>query len=179
DFGVDLGGPIVRDRLWFFGAYNRVDAPATVSRFFPSKFVSTSDQFPVDGYDNLYSGKLTWNAASGTSLVGTIFGDPTTITGASGSDPRQGVGLFQVRAIVNPDPTTWYSERRIGATDYGLRGSQIFGSWGLLTLQASRHQDRYELTAPNLVRTSDFRCEGGTPEEPCTPPVAARAATGG
>src|SRR5262249_51043542 len=141
--------------------------------------VSTSDRFPVDGYDNLYSGKLTWNAASGTTVVGTVFGDPTTITGASGADPRQGVGLGQVRAIVDPDPTTWYSERRIGAADYGIRGSQIFASWGLLTLQASRHQDRYELTAPNLARVSDFRCEGGTPEEPCAPPGAPSAVTGG
>ncbi len=27
DFGVGLGGFIVKDRLWFFGAYNRVEFP--------------------------------------------------------------------------------------------------------------------------------------------------------
>ena len=32
DYGVDLGGFLLKDRLWFFGAYNRVDLPAELSR---------------------------------------------------------------------------------------------------------------------------------------------------
>jgi len=33
DFGADLGGFLVKDRLWFFGAYNRVNLTAKVSRY--------------------------------------------------------------------------------------------------------------------------------------------------
>ena len=58
--------------------------------------MSASDQFPLDGTDNLYSGKLTWNLAAGTSIVGTVFSDPTSNTGAAGSDPRQGFAGINV-----------------------------------------------------------------------------------
>jgi hypothetical protein len=179
DFGLDLGGFIVRDRLWFFAAYNRVDAPAHVSRWVDSIYVSTSDRFPLEGKDDLYSGKLTWNIGTSGTLVGTVFGDPTTITGASGADPRQGIGAFQVPAITNPDPSTWYSDRRIGSTDYGLRGNILFGTNAFLTAQASRHQDKYSLTASPLVRTEDFHCDGGTPDVPCGPPSTANFVKGG
>ena len=179
DFGADLGGYVLKDRLWFFGAYNRVDSPAEVSRWVANPYVSTSDRFPIEATDNLYSGKLTWNIGSSSTLVGTVFGDPTTIEGASGADPRQGIGAFQVPPIVNPDPTTWYSERRIGATDYGLRWSQVFGATSVLTAQGSRHQDQYALTASQLVRTKDQTCAGGTPDAPCEFPPVDNFVTGG
>ncbi len=31
DFGADLGGYLVKDRLWFFAAYNRVSFAGNVS----------------------------------------------------------------------------------------------------------------------------------------------------
>ncbi len=48
DFGADLGGFLIKDRLWFFGAFNRVDAPAKVSRWVASPYVSTTDRFPIE-----------------------------------------------------------------------------------------------------------------------------------
>ncbi len=39
DFGADLGGYFFKDRLWFFGAYNRVETPAKVSRYVSSVLV--------------------------------------------------------------------------------------------------------------------------------------------
>jgi TonB dependent receptor/Carboxypeptidase regulatory-like domain/TonB-dependent Receptor Plug Domain len=179
DYGADLGGFLLKDRLWFFAAYDRVDLPAKVSRFVASPLVSTDERFPLDATDNLYSGKLTWNMATGSTLVATVFADPSTNSGAGGADPRQGFGAFRVPPITNPDPTTWQSTRHVGATDYGLRGSQLFGSFGLLVLQASRHQDRYELEASDLVRTQDFTCQGGTPESPCSPPPVENFVSGG
>jgi len=172
DFGLDLGGFLVKDRVWFFGAYNRVNLTAKVSGKLSTPYVSPSDRFPIDGTDNLYSGKLTWNIGTGTALVGTIFSDPTSNKGAAGSDPRQGYGGIYVGQITNRDPTTWYSTREIGAIDFGLRLNQIFGSRALVTLQGSRHQDQYSLVAPDLVRTLDYTCPGGTPEAPCNPPGA-------
>ncbi len=80
---------------------------------------------------------------------------------------------------MNPDPNTWYSERRIGSTDYGLRWNEIFGPTALLAIQGSRHQDKYALTAPDLVRTRDQTCLGGTPDAPCPLPPVDNFATGG
>ena len=169
DFGAELGGYLVKDRIWFFGAYNRVDEPGQISRWEAAPLVPTSDRFPLNSTENLYSGKLTWNVSTGTTLVATVFGDPSETTGASGQDPRQGFGALSViPPILNPDPSTWNSTRRVGDVDYAARLEQLFGPLALVTLQASRHQDRYQLAAADLVRTTDLTCQGGTPDNPCS-----------
>ncbi|MEO8347470.1 MAG: TonB-dependent receptor, partial [Acidobacteriota bacterium] len=180
DLGVDLGGYLVKDRLWFFGAYNRIDLPAEVSRYESSPLVPSTRRFPLEGTDNLYSGKLTWNVATGSTVVATIFADPTVNSGAGRADPRQ--GQANIRLINNPDPGTWESKRSIGATDFGVRLSQLFGSAALLTVQGARHRDRYELDpsgAGSVARLDDLTCVGGTPEEPCHLPPVANLSTGG
>ena len=181
DYGVDLGGYLLKDRLWFFGAFNRVDLSSHVSRVSPTPHVSEDDRFPLDSTDNLYSGKLTWNVAPPTTLIATVFADPTASSGASGVDPRQGRSSMRLEnpVILNRDPSTWYSARRVGGIDYGVRLSQLFGSRALLTLQASHHQDRNSLTAPDGVRTIDLTCQGGTPEAPCSVPPVPNFVTGG
>ena len=60
DFGADLGGFVLKDRLWFFAAYDRVDVHSEVSRYVSTPFVSSTDEFPIRAANNLYSGKLTW-----------------------------------------------------------------------------------------------------------------------
>ena len=81
DYGVDLGGYLLTDRLWFFGAYNRTDNPAKVSRYVSNDFVPDTMEFPLDGVDTLYSVKLTWAPTRGSTVVGTVFSDPTTNSG--------------------------------------------------------------------------------------------------
>ena len=102
DVGADLGGFIVKDKLWFFGAYNRIQTPGEVARYTSVPLVPNTTEFPLNATDNLYSAKLTWNITSGSTLVATVFADPTTNSGAGGADPRQ--GRFVVRQILNPDP---------------------------------------------------------------------------
>jgi hypothetical protein len=180
DYGIDLGGYILKDRLWFFAAYNRIDFPASVSRYDSSLLVPSTMTFPLSGTDNLYSGKLTWNLSSSTTLVGTVFADPSTSSGAGIADPRQ--GSFVVIPITNPDPGTWESSRSIGGTDFGLRVTQLFGVSSLLTLQASRHQESYSLvpTGPGRQpRLEDKTCAGGTPDQACSPPDEPNFVSGG
>ncbi len=179
DYGVDIGGFILKDRLWFFGAYNRVDLRGHVSRLQSSTYVSSSDRFPFDGADNLYSVKLTWNPAASTTLVGTVFGDPSSTAGASGADPRQGLGATYVTPIVSPDPSTWYSERAQGGADYGVRLTQLLGSQAIVTAQGSYHRDRNSLEAPDSIRYEDWTCAGGTPDSPCDSPPEANSILGG
>jgi hypothetical protein len=180
DFGADLGGYFLKDRLWFFAAYDRVQTPAKVSRYVSSVLVPNTMQFPLDSTDNLYSGKLTWNVGTGTTLVATVFSDPTVNSGAGAADPSQ--GRFTTRLISNPDPGTWEATRRIGGTDYSLRGNQLFGSAALLSLQGARHEDRYELEPSgegSAVSLRDFTCQGGTPTKPCRVPPVPNFVTGG
>ncbi|MGH9368586.1 MAG: TonB-dependent receptor [Thermoanaerobaculia bacterium] len=178
DFGVDLGGFLWKDRIWFFGAYDRVNNPNQVSRQIGSSAVPSTLQFPLDETDNLYSAKLTFNILQGTSLVGTYFADPSHITGAAGSDPRQS----RVTTITSTNPRTWQARRDVGGTDYGIRLNQLFGSMGLATFQYSRHHDRYLLTPSEAgagIRYNDFTCTGGTPDSPCVQPAVANSTTGG
>ncbi len=167
DYGVDLGGFLLKDRLWIFGAYNRVDLRGDLSRVESSTFVSSEDRFPFDSTEYLYSGKLTWNAAPSTSVVGTVFADPSSSSGAAGADPRQGLGAIFVNPPVSPDPSTWFSSRDQGGTDFGVRLSQLFGSRAIATLQGGYHRDKNALTAPDGIRTEDWTCPGGTPAHPC------------
>jgi outer membrane receptor protein involved in Fe transport len=179
DYGADLGGYILKDRLWFFAAYNRVVLNSEVSRYVSTDFVSANDRFPIHSATDLYSGKLTWNIATSSTLVGTIFSDPTTNVGAAGSDPSQGYSGINVPPITNRAPTTWFSQRTIGGTDYGFRLNQIFGSAAFATIQASRHQDEYRLSAADLIATFDLTCPNGTPDNPCPPPPVENSRTGG
>ena len=181
DFGADLGGFLVKDRLWFFAAYDRVRFDSDVSRVSPTPLVSVDDRFPLDTTDDLYSGKLTWNIASRATAVATVFADPSRTSGASGADPRQNPSSlrFEPPVILNPDPATWFSDRRVGGTDYGLRVTVLPGATSLFTLQGSHHRDRNQLTAADGIRTIDFTCAGGTPDNPCAPPPAPKLVTGG
>ena len=81
DAGADLGGYILKDRLWFFGSYDRVGQ--TTDRI-PEQGPAAGGIYPFDSGSNLYTGKLTWNAGPGTRVVATVFGDPEERTGATG-----------------------------------------------------------------------------------------------
>lgn len=179
DYGADLGGFLVKDRFWFFGAYNRITLDGHVSRVESSTHVSKDDLFPVDGADDLYSVKLTWNATPSTTVVGTLFGDPSSTSGAAAADPRQGLGSIYVRPPVSPDPSTWYSTRTQGGADYGIRLTQLFGSQALATLQGSYHQDRNSLGAADGIQYKDWTCAGGTPNNPCHFPPEPNSIQGG
>ena len=170
DYGIDLGGFLLKDRLWFFGAYDRASVQAHVSQVQSFGNVTKDDRFPFEGTDTFYSGKLTWNAGPSTSIVGTAFADPTNNSGAAGADPQQGLGAADVSLIVSPDPSTWYSKRYQGGVNYGLRFSQLLGSHAIVTLQGSSHSERNSLTPPDGIRTEDDTCSGGTLDHPCAFP---------
>jgi len=180
DYGVDLGGFLLRDRVFFFGAYNRTDFPANVSRIASTDAVPNTIRFPLDGTDELYSLKVTWNPAPASTVVGTVFSDPTENSGAGAADPRRTSAVF--RTITSTEPGTWQAERSIGAMDYGLRIGQVLGSEGFFGFQAARHQDRFRLDPIEdglQIRTSDFTCTGGTEDAPCPKPTEENSSSGG
>src|SRR5262249_55972538 len=181
DFGADLGGFLVKDHLWVFAAHDRGDYSGHVSPLADTPYVTTSERVPPHEGDDLYSGKLTWNVAAPTTLVATIFADPSKSSGAAGADPRLGPSgrVVDPPTILNRDPSTWNSSRVLGGTDYGLRATQLFGAQGLATFQAAYHKDRNLLTAAPSVRTDDETCANGSMGSPCTSPGTPNFATGG
>src|ERR1700694_3950449 len=127
DYGADLGGVFWKDRIWFFGAYDRVhNTTDNVFGAVASRSVSTR---------NLGSGKLTFRLSDSHSVVATAFQDPTTDTGAI-NDPNHSL---------NGDPLTYDGRQDLGGRDYALRYEGLFGARLTVSAQASRHQERHSV----------------------------------
>ena len=71
DAGVDIGGPIKKDKLWFFGAFN----PQRRKNYFLTQTFHT----PVNNQltTPFYSGKLTWAVNQKNTFTFSTFGDFT------------------------------------------------------------------------------------------------------
>ncbi len=75
DVSATVGGPIVRDTLWFFAAYELVDSKRT-----PAGSPTTRD---FEGHN--YNLKLTWQIAPSWRLMGRASGDPAEIANQNAS----------------------------------------------------------------------------------------------
>jgi hypothetical protein len=133
DFGADIGGYAIKDRLWFFGAYNRVNSNVDQLTLAGTGLPNAGQNFPITYHADLFSGKLTARPTDSTTIVGTIFGDPETRTGA-------------LRNFTSDNPLSQDGTRKIGATDFAVGITQLVGTSGLFDVRYSRHQDRYIVT---------------------------------
>ncbi len=132
DYGLDLGGYFVKDKLWFYAAYDKVKN--TTQSALPAgpdagKIVSS----PSD--TDLGSGKLTWNLATNQSLVGTLFQDPRTDTGA----------INDANHSLNGDPLTYEGKIELGGRDYAVRYDGLFGSNWAASAQVARHEEKHNV----------------------------------
>jgi hypothetical protein len=129
--GLDLGGFMLKDRVWFFAAYDRV---ITGTEIQPTSGVTEGANFPATYTENKYSLKLTLNLAQSTTLQGVYFSDREAQIGTIATNP-------QVPVSVNSYATQGRVD--VGGPDYGARLNQLFGSSGILTLAYGQHSDRY------------------------------------
>lgn len=129
DFGASLGGYFLKDKLWFFAAYDRVDN--TLDNALPEG-PRQGEIVRSESTRDLASGKLTYNVATGHSLIGTFFQDPRDDTGA----------INDANHSLNGDPLTYQGLRSFGGTDFALRYEGLFGSEWLANLQVARHKEK-------------------------------------
>ncbi|HEY6066078.1 MAG TPA: TonB-dependent receptor, partial [Thermoanaerobaculia bacterium] len=129
DYGVDLGGYILKDRLWFFGAYDRVEQTTT----------HRLTAGPLEGGEvdsksarDLGSGKLTWGFAPGHSLVASFIQDPRTDSGA----------INDANHTLNGEAPTFLGRQEFGGRDYSLRWDGLLGASLTMSAQAARHKER-------------------------------------
>ncbi|HUP59447.1 MAG TPA: TonB-dependent receptor [Thermoanaerobaculia bacterium] len=78
DAAVTLGGPIVRDKAWFFGSYRVINREDDVFATGTSNFLRT-----VARDDTQSFGKLSWQITDKDRVSGTYTDDPTEISGSS------------------------------------------------------------------------------------------------
>ena len=160
DFGFDIGGPIVKEKLWYFAAYDRVDntvrtqLPATVTGPLAGTEVES------DSTRDLASAKLTWQATANHQFQATFFQDPRDDTGA----------INDGNHTLNGDPSTFQGKQEFGGRDYAVRYQGILGPRWIVTAQVARHgeensvgpstpagnQIQYRDTANDFFQTGGF-----------------------
>src|SRR5262244_268307 len=75
DIGGDIGGPIIKDKLWFFGAFN---PQRRTNNFLTQTFHSAaSNKVKIP----FYAGKITWAVNGNNTFTGSTFGDFTKVEG--------------------------------------------------------------------------------------------------
>ena len=146
DYGADLGGYVLKDKLWFFLAYDSVRNSG--SSALPSGPLAGQKATSNSNRD-LGSIKLTYNLAPSHSLVATYFQDPRTDTGA----------IVDSNHSLNGDPSTYLGRQDIGGRDYALRYDGSFSSTWLLSAQGARHKEKNSVgpatSAGNTVQYLD------------------------
>jgi len=130
DVGVSLGGPIRKDRLWFYAAYN----PTFERRDAAFPGITTQRDSRIS---HLFAAKLTGRLGTGTDVTLTLLGDPSRREFVSGA---AGVTL---PATVT-DPRVVLGRHSEGGTAVALQarhqlGDRVFLTWSLTRLD--RHVD--------------------------------------
>ncbi|MEK6374348.1 MAG: TonB-dependent receptor [Acidobacteriota bacterium] len=138
DYGVNLGGYIMKDRLWFFGAYDRTqDTNLSIRINTPLNFPGVFS-LPVGGSiasevtRDLYAGKLSLAATSSHLLNLSVFGDPGKNEGA-------------ILALAGA-PSTFEGTNEFGGTDAVLRYSGIFGTSWTVNGAVGQHKETNEVS---------------------------------
>lgn len=107
DTAATLGGPMMRDRAWFFASYRQVFRENDVTALDTQAFLRTTERTERQGY-----GKVTWAPTANDTLSAVFLNDPTEITGQTD------------RTILN---TRDYA-RDQGGNNYSINYSRLLGN---------------------------------------------------
>jgi len=147
DYGAVLGGYILKDRLWFFAAYDRVDNRDTNEALddygaeVPGAPMA-GDRFPNDTTRDLFAFKLTWRPGANHSLSASVFGDPTVREGVSAN-------------LASP-PTYYFGRKLTGGTDGAVNYDGVFGQNVVLSARYASHNQKLQLEGPGKALTGYF-----------------------
>ena len=109
DAGFDIGGPIVKDKFWFFGAFN----PQKRKNYFLTQtFLQEVNNEITTPF---YAGKLTWQPSTNHTLTFSTFGDYTKQKGHLFGFNGFGANLASFRG-----------ETQTGGSNYALRLNSTF-----------------------------------------------------
>jgi hypothetical protein len=149
DYGANLGGYIMKDRLWFFGSYDRTSETDLSTRIntpliFPGVFtLNVGESVPNKVTRDLYAGKLSLALTSSHLLNLSIFGDPTSNQGA----------IFALAGA----PSTFNGTNKLGGNDAVLRYSGVFGTNWTANASYGMHREKSTIEGPgaSVGRLSD------------------------
>lgn len=127
DTAATLGGPIVRDKAWFFGSYRILNRDEKV-------FLANTDTFlrDITREDTQSYGKLSWQLTSKDRISGTYTDDPTDLLG-SAEDTRLNTRNFN---------------QTQGGSRYSVEYNRVFSSNLLLDLAGGVHNGEVSQFSP-------------------------------
>src|SRR6185369_3028865 len=124
DAGFALGGPVKKDRVWFFGAFN---PQRRVNSYFTQTFhQAVSNQVTTP----FYATKLTYAPNSSNTLTFSTFGDFTRIKDFPVFMSGNVMALGGVISGFGADPESFQAEGELGGDNYTVRlNSSITSNW--------------------------------------------------
>ena len=130
DLGGDIGGPIKKDKLWFFGAFN----PQRRSNFYLTQtfHAPASNKVTIP----FYAGKITWAVNSKNTVTGSTFGDFTTIDGFQATGGLNNVSGF------GDDINAFVAHAQIGGHNYAARLNSTIRTNFIAELSGGLHFQR-------------------------------------
>ncbi len=141
DTAVTLGGPIIKDSLWFFGSYQKKGRTDDVADAVTGSALRTVDT------DSAYKFlKATWQATENDRVVGEFFSDPYTRSGSTNPS-----------TLNNRDVAA-----QQGGKNYKLEYSHDWDSLRL-GMYAYRHEAQVASVPANLETRNDVAFLGGDP----------------
>jgi outer membrane receptor protein involved in Fe transport len=130
DIGGDIGGPIIKNKLWFFGAFN----PQQRKNYYLTQTFHTSVNNKVT--TPFYAGKLTYALNQNNTLTFSTFGDFTKVKGFLATGALTNVSGF------GDNPTAFTGEQQTGGHNYAIRlNSTITPTW-ILEVSGGLHFQR-------------------------------------
>ncbi|MCK4413796.1 MAG: TonB-dependent receptor [Candidatus Eisenbacteria sp.] len=151
DYGFDVGGPIVRDKAFWFAAFDPTFTTATLQT---STAVSDAQGFNHTIERNRtvynYAANLKWLVSPKHTLAFSTFGDPSVGE----------YGPQRSSALAVSDPSTRYSEITYGGHNVvGHWNGELFSNW-FIEGTLAYHEDKFE-EDPGLDTPQGFDFRGG------------------
>ena len=140
DAGFDIGGPIIKNKLWFFGAFNPQRRENT---FFTQTFgVEVENKITTP----FYAGKLTWGINNNNTFTFSTFGDFTKqegfLFGLNARAPNSGFGA---------DVNSFSGVIKTGGHNYTGRLNSSFGQNWIGEFMFGLHKQKADTSPADSV----------------------------
>jgi outer membrane receptor protein involved in Fe transport len=138
DIGGDIGGPIVKDKLWFFGAFN----PQKRKNF----YLTQTFHNPAENEVTIpfYAGKVTWAINPRNTFTASTFGDFTKIDGFQATLALTNINGF------GDDITAFEGLQETGGHNYAFRLNSTITNTFIAEVSGGLHFQRAN-TIPRSV----------------------------